>query len=63
MARDIAVICVSEKQKYFLRKGWTGQKHRPSLICPSRLGKNVVFSKLMYDSVYDESRIQDRREP
>jgi hypothetical protein len=26
---------VSEKQKYFCKWGWTGQKHKSSLICPS----------------------------
>jgi hypothetical protein len=40
-----------------------GRGELVEMICPSRPGKNVVFSKLMYDSVYDESRIQDRREP
>jgi hypothetical protein len=25
----------SEKQKYFFERGWTTQKHTPSLICPS----------------------------
>jgi hypothetical protein len=26
---------ISEKQKYFFERGWTNQKHKPSLICPS----------------------------
>jgi hypothetical protein len=31
------------------------------LICPTRLGKNGGrFRELMYDSVYDESYVQDR---
>jgi hypothetical protein len=31
------------------------------LICPTRLGKNGRrFRELMYDSVYDESYVQDR---
>jgi hypothetical protein len=35
MARDIGVIWLSEKQKYFFRQGWTGQKDKQLLICPS----------------------------
>src|ERR1700730_8405015 len=36
----------------------------PQILCPTRLGKNSEgFRELMYDSVYDESCIQERREP
>jgi len=52
------------KIRIFLRKGLdTAGRQIAQVICPSRLGKNSVFGRLMYDSVYDESCIQDRREP
>src|ERR1700731_4017763 len=37
-----SLIWTSEKQKYFCKWGWTGQTHKPSLICPS--GRRVALS-------------------
>src|ERR1700736_6351562 len=46
-----------EKTGIFLREGWTPVSRNS----PTRLGKNGGrFRELMYDSVYDESYVQDR---
>jgi hypothetical protein len=53
----IELILARPKVKNFSNQGWTPDL----LICPTRLGKNGGrFRELMYDSVYDESYVQDR---
>jgi hypothetical protein len=49
----------SEKQKYFCKWGWTGQTHKPSLICPS--GKKISAFVARRASIYDHHSLAAAR--
>jgi hypothetical protein len=33
--QSYSLIFISEKQKYFCKRGWTGRKSEAEVICPS----------------------------
>jgi len=50
-SKSYSLICISEKQKYFCKRGWTRHNCKAEVICPSGSEKDVVLKDATGDQV------------